>query len=176
MRRQVKKAVILLGVCGVLAGCPDQGGVPGTREVDVTGKSSQEAAELVADAVCQWTAQCGVVWVECTSDRNGNTECSTGIEPVDYQQCVSEVGAEVRSDFECVEITPENARILNTCMNWMVNRDCYTPQDLQAIEEAEESDEPWPGYEDMPAECEEMFGLFEECAVSVEPEPLPGER
>ena len=166
--------VIATAAVFVLAGCPSETGVPGTRTVDLSGASEEQAVDIVADAVCDWTAECGVVWMECSSSSEGETLCSGGIEQVTYQQCQRELAPEIRSDFECVEMTDRNREIIETCMNAMVNRECMTRQEVDAWVAAEEAGEEYPIDDEIPVECARMVELFEGCEqVSESSAPAP---
>ena len=167
--------VVVTAAAVLLTACPDQGGVPGTREINVSGLTGEEAGDVVAEALCEWTAECGVFWIECRSNLNGDKECDGGLIRLTFQECMSEMGLEMRSDFECVEITPENAEIINACMTYMVNIDCYTQEDIDAIIAAEEADEEPPFFVDIPPECAQMATVMDACHVSTEPvSPRPG--
>lgn len=171
MLKRAGMVMVAVGAAAMLWACPDQGGVPGTREINVSGLTGEEAADVVAEAVCEWTAECGVFWIECRSNLNGDKECDGGLIRLTFQECMSEVGPEMRSDFECVEMTPENAEIISVCITAMVNVGCYSQEDIDAIVAAEEADEEPPLLEEFPPECAQMADVFDGCQVSTEPVP-----
>lgn len=131
--------------------------------VDIRGDSPEEAADEVVEAVCDWTARCGEPSVECGGSTGGDIRCTATIEDVTFAECYDDLHPGALADFRCAELTEEQARIVNECINAITSQRCVSMAELEEYAAALEAGEEPPSPLAMPPECGALRELFRDC-------------
>ncbi len=149
-------------LAAALGGCAEEHG-RGGGGVDIRGDSPEEAADEVAEAVCDWTARCGEPSVECDGSSSGDLTCTGTIEEVSFAECYGDIHPEVLADLRCRELTSEQARLVNDCINGMVSQDCVTMAEIEEQASIIEAGGEPPDLREIPPECELLEDVFTGC-------------
>jgi hypothetical protein len=131
--------------------------------VDVVGDTPQEAAEEITNATCDKLVECGTWNLDLEFDDQGNvTSCTPTHMDVDKDACVAEDLSDVQEELECAMPTDDEAEMINACINDLLDQDCISEEEVNAIcdalENGEEPEEPA-----VPASCDAIEAIFEGC-------------
>ena len=153
--------VLLSSLLLIASACGDSHGID---PIDVSGATPEQAADDVADAFCSWQAKCGTVTVECSGPVDGEPTCTGEIQETDFQACFDELRADVLEDLRCRELSADETRTVNACINKMITNACVTRAELDAYLEAlEAGEDDAEELIEVPAECEAVEAIFEGC-------------
>lgn len=135
----------------------------GGATVDIRGDSAEEAADETTEAVCEWLARCGEPSIECGGSSGDDPTCTATIEDVSFADCYDATHPQALSNFRCVELTEDQAALVNDCINGLVSQDCVTTAEFEAYAaELEAGGEPEYPLE-TPPECEVLEEVFAGC-------------
>ena len=135
----------------------------GGSSVDLVGKSDQQKADEVASAVCEQSAECGNVSIDCTSDQNGNLDCTGNIEPVTYDACYADEYGDILEDFQSCDLTAEQEQTIEDCVNAILDQDCVSQGELDAYVAEIEAGNDDAQLRPLPAACVQTSAIFETC-------------
>lgn len=150
----------LLGLCLALSVTACGSGGP---TIELGNKTPQEASADIAEAICEQNAECGGVSIDCSSTENG-LDCTSTIEPVVYTECYAELQPEIQQDLTDCNLTDAQKGTVETCLNALLDRPCFTQGEIDAyIAAVEAGDETASLGEPPPPECEQVDAIFESC-------------
>jgi hypothetical protein len=136
----------------------------GGSSVDLVGKSDQEQADEVADAICEQSADCGEVSIECTSDQDGNLDCTGLIEPVAYDACYADTYGDVLEDFQSCDLTAEEEQTIEDCVNAILDQGCVSQGELDDFIAEIEAGNDDAQLRPIPTACVQTSAIFESCS------------
>ena len=121
----MKRLVLAFGLIGM--------GCGGGESVSLVGKSSTEAAQTAAEAVCD---HCDAeIKLDCVAgDMSGELDCTGTLEPVDRAECLMEGQEDFSRMWECANDQQKGR--LEDCLNDMLDEDCPDQGDADAAAEA----------------------------------------
>jgi hypothetical protein len=156
------------------AGCDTQKDDGTDAQPRVVGEAPADAAEVIADTMCDYLSSCGEFVVACASSTDGSEGgCTVEHEQLPYDECVAEFEPEIRADLECVGLTDEEAAIVEECLAALVSQPCPTFEEVQdaANGQNDAGSEVWS----PPPACEQAEAFFARCdqAEPGETEPAP---
>jgi len=127
--------------------------------IDLNGKTPEQQAETVADAVCTAEVACGDVSYEISEDGKTVT-CTATIEDIDYAECVAETEPDVLETFETCEFSDADLATIEACFNTGVPcvSQAQADADCAAIEAGEEPEE-----QEIPQVCQDMLEIIQAC-------------
>lgn len=84
----------------------------------IVDKSAEEAADITADAACEYVARCGMVQVSCADCAPGEDcgGCSTETIEISVEECQTEVAADLVTGFSCQPLTAEEEALVDECL------------------------------------------------------------
>lgn len=135
----------------------------GGSSVDLVGKSDQEQADQVSSAICEQTAECGNVSIECTSDANGNLDCTGTIAPVTYDACYADNYADILGDFQACDLTAEEEQTIENCVNAVLDQSCVSQSELDDYVAEIEAGNDDAQLRPIPPACVQTSAIFEGC-------------
>lgn len=151
--------LVLVALPLALAACGDD---DGGQDVDIRGLTADEQADVAADALCDWAAECGQVSYDCSSDGT-TTTCTGTIETTTYQACYAETEPDMLEDFQGCTLTADQEATINGCLNAMVAEPCLTQDQVDANAAAMEQGEDPPYGGDAQAACTPLGAIFDSC-------------
>ncbi|HUH05585.1 MAG TPA: hypothetical protein VML75_26505 [Kofleriaceae bacterium] len=137
----------------------------GGTTIELGDKTPEVASAEIADAICDEQVECGEIDIECMSTEAG-LDCTGTIEPVDYNACYAELQPDIQSDLAACDLTDAEKTTVEDCLNALLARPCITQSELDAYVAAiEAGDETATLGEPIPASCEQVDAIFENCAA-----------
>jgi hypothetical protein len=150
----------LLGLCLVAVGSTACGG--GTT-IEIGDKTPDVASAEIAEAICDYSVECGGVDVDCMSTENG-FECTGTLEPITYSECYADVQPEIEGDLAACDLTEAEKSTVESCLNELLARPCITQAEVDAyVAAVEAGDESASLGEPPPASCEQTDDIFDGC-------------
>src|SRR5688572_27042715 len=77
----------------------------------IVGQSPEDAADIVAETMCEKGVECGAHNLECSEGV-----CTLTSEVVDYETCVAELSSEFLDEVLCVPLTTTEEERLDACL------------------------------------------------------------
>ncbi|MBL4632393.1 MAG: hypothetical protein JKY56_00900 [Kofleriaceae bacterium] len=139
----------------VLSGC-------GNDDIDIVGDSPEVAAEEIATAVCGLQSSCTTYRTRCSTTDDVTTCEIESSEPDSYDECLAETQPEVYADLLCTELTAAQERLVNVCINKLIERGCPTLAAAEANAADIEAGRDPEGVPPVP-ECVQIGVLFDGC-------------
>jgi hypothetical protein len=165
----------LLGmVCLSLLGCTEKGdGSPPS----VAGEPAEQAAEIATRAVCDYAERCGDISITC-ADCGGGPDCVGCFAEhydVEYAACTAEIGPDLATGFACEAVTPEEAALVDECLQALADLECPSIEEAEAWANGGDGENPTA----PPEPCRTLEDIRYRCydygdPGSQMPEPAPG--
>lgn len=138
----------------------------GGNSIDIVGESPENQADEIAGALCDKQVECGTTTISCT--QTGDMIDCTGMIEHDqtYDACYAETRPEVLEDLSSCDLTTDQERELQSCINATLDQSCITQAELDAYIEKVEAGDENATLRDPPPECAGLEALFEGCEAA----------
>ncbi len=135
----------------------------GGNSIDIVGESPESQADQIADALCDQQVKCGTTTISCT--QSGDTvDCTGTIEHDEtYDACYADTRPEVLEDLSSCDLTADQERELQSCINATLDQSCISQEELDAYVAEVEAGNEDATLRDPPPECAGLEALFEGC-------------
>ncbi|MEM6291493.1 MAG: hypothetical protein AAGA54_09520 [Myxococcota bacterium] len=107
---------------------------PDDAAPSIQGASASTAAEITADSSCRYFERCGVTVTTCSATTDGDDDCSTEVETVEYDACVEEADALLAEGFACAEFDEELVSLVDACLEAFETDACLDPASEVAMD------------------------------------------
>jgi hypothetical protein len=143
----------------VLVACGDGNG--GSADLDLEGKSGDEAARLVATQLCEREVRCGRASVECriggpAGGPSTPPQCTGQISAVDRMDCFDDVYGDLSEVLACKPISAAEATLIRACFEPLISRACLTQADVDQAARMQEAGQS-SNLNPRPPACEQLL-------------------
>lgn len=124
--------------------------------VNTVGKTPTEAAEQVADHICDNSMGCRGVSIDCESDGTTTTCTGTFDDPpteADLMECYDNLSTGLVTAFSQADAAGIAREDIDACVNATIDQGCITQAELDAYIAALEAGEDEPALRENPPEC-----------------------